>query len=318
MAAGRHSFRLCAGLMAGLAVAAAHASAADYRPPRTVFGAPDFQGLWSPASTTKLERPAVYPSLVISEAQVRSIPRPQVFEGDDVGQEESEFLDPGWELARIRGEIRTSWLVDPPDGRLPYTELGAKLVSRPWSSDGPEGRTANDRCLTMMHTGPPMLNAGGSNVWQFLQTRDFVVILQENNHETRIVPLDRPGALRPTRTPDWHGHAVGWYEGDTLVIRTSGFHPQQQLRRSTFGRLYLSQDAVVTERFRRTSPRQVIYSFEVHDPKIFHRDWRAEMPLNATAGPMFESACHEGNYSMAGILGGARAEERRAAASSPP
>jgi hypothetical protein len=273
--------------------------------------APDLEGLWSVNSTTKLERASVFPSLVISEAQEKAIKPPPVFADDDVGQEETEWQDEGWRLARVAGEIRTSWLVDPPDGKLPYTEAGQKLVSRPYSSDGPEGRSTNDRCLPLMSAGPPMLNAGGSNIWKIVQTADHVVILLEGNHEARIIPL-RPRA--PDRTAKqplvWLGHPTGSYEEGALVVRTTGFYPQQSLRRSTFARLYLSSDAVVTERFRRISPSQVLYSFEVHDPAIFKRDWRAELPLNATRGPLFEMACHEGNYSMSGILGGARREEQ--------
>jgi hypothetical protein len=95
-------------------------------------------------------------------------------------------------------------------------------------------------------------------------------------------------------------------------VRSTGFHPEQSLRRSAFARLYLSSDAVVTERFRRISQDQILYAFEVHDPKVFSRDWRAEMPLNASRGPQYEVGCHEGNYSMTGILAGARREEQDA------
>jgi hypothetical protein len=296
-----------------LLIGAGTAQAQAYKPPRTPSGHPDFQGLWAVTSTTKLERPGVYPTLVITEAQAKSIARPEIYTDDDVGQEDTEFLEPGWELARIAGGIRTSWLIDPPDGRLPYTPQGAALVARPYTSDGPESRNNNDRCLTMLQTGPPMLNGGGANIWQILQTRDHVVILMEGNHETRRIPL-RTGAARPQRPPDWHGHSMGWYEGDTLVVRTTGFHPQQSLRRSTFGRLYLSSDAVVTERFVRTSPGDILYRYTVHDPAVFTRDWTAEMPLRSTGGPLFEYACHEGNYSMAGRLAGARRQEADAAA----
>ena len=304
-------------LLAALGIAfmvGSPALSARHKTPSATMRPPDLAGIWSVNSTTKLERPSAYPSLVITEAQEKAIPRPRVFLDDDVGQEESEWQDDSWRLGRIAGEIRTSWLVDPPDGKLPYTEAGRKLVSRPYSAEGPENRPTNDRCLPFMSAGPPMLNAGGSNIWQIVQTRDHLVVVIEGNHETRIIPLAaKPGA--PAKLPpEWLGHPQGWYEGDTLVVRTTGFHPQQSLRRSTFARLYLSSDAVVTERFRRISPTQILYSFEVHDPPTFSRDWRAEVPLNASRGPQYESGCHEGNYSMPGILAGARYEERAAAA----
>jgi hypothetical protein len=265
-------------------------------------------------STTKLERPSVYPSLVITEAQEKSIPRPPVFAEDDVGQEETEWQDEGWRLARVAGQIRTSWLVDPSDGKLPYTPAGLKLVSRPFTGDGPETRSTNDRCLPFASAGPPLLNAGGSNIVKIVQSAGYVVILIEGNHETRIIPVGG-GPVAPARgaLPIWLGHSNGWYEGDVLVVRTTGFHPQQSLRRSTFARLYLSSDAIVTERFRRISDTQILYAFEVHDPTIFTRDWNAELPLNTSRGPIFESGCHEGNYSMTGILAGARRAEHDAA-----
>jgi hypothetical protein len=290
------------------------ARAEGYRPPRGAFGYPDLAGIWSSNSTTKLERPSVYPSLVITPAQARAIPPPPAFGDDDVGQEETEAHDPGWALARVGRQIRTSWVVDPPDGRLPYTEAGRKLVQGPFLSDGPETRPTNDRCLPFMSAGPPMLNAGGSNLWQILQTRDHVVFEMEGNHEIRIVRLTEKGALPPGGPAQWLGRSAAWYEGDTLVVRTTGFHALQSLRRFSFARLYLSSDALVTERFRRISPRQILYVFEVHDPAIFSRDWRAEMPLTASRGPIYESGCQEGNYSMAGILGGARVEEQAVAA----
>jgi hypothetical protein len=290
------------------------ALSAGHRTPRATVRPPDLAGIWSVNSTTKLERPSAYPSLVITEAQEKAIPRPRVFLEDDVGQEESEWQDEGWRLARIAGEIRTSWLVDPPDGQLPYTEAGRKLVSRAYSAEGPENRSTNERCLPFMSAGPPMVNAGGSNIWQIVQTRDHLVVVMEGNHETRIIPLAAKPEAPANLPPEWLGHPQGWYEGDTLVVRTTGFHPQQSLRRSTFARLYLSSDAVVTERFRRISRTQILYSFEVHDPPIFSRDWRAEIPLNASRGPQYESGCHEGNYSLPGMLDGARDEERAAAA----
>jgi hypothetical protein len=291
------------------------ASAGAYRVPHLSTGQPDLEGVWSTNSTTKLERAAAYPSLVISEAQARTIPPPPVFPDDDVGQESSEWQDPGWTLARIGSEIRTSWIVDPLDGRLPYTEAARAQLKQPYSSDGPEGRSNNDRCLTFMQSGPPMLNAGGSNTLQILQAAKFVVILMEGNHEARIIPLTA-GATPPF--PEWLGHPHGRYKGDTLVVETSGFHPGQSRRMGAFSRLYMSPAAVVTERFTRISDRQILYRYTVHDPEVFTRDWTAEMPLNATSGLLYEMGCHEGNYSMSGILAGARAEERRPDAPAAP
>ncbi|MFL5296029.1 MAG: hypothetical protein ACJ798_06570 [Phenylobacterium sp.] len=296
------------------ALAAAPARSAPHAAAHPAAKPPDLEGIWSVNSTTKLERLSVYPSLVITEAQEKAIKPPKTFPDDDVGQEESEWQDEGWRLGRIGDEIRTSWVVDPADGKLPYTEAGLKLVSRPYTGDGPETRSTNDRCLPYTSAGPPMLNTGGSNIWKIVQAPGYVVFLLEGNHETRIVPIIAgPANPAPGQPPVWLGHSSGWYEGDTLLVRTTGFHPQQSMRRNTFERLYLSSGAVVTERFRRISATQILYAFEVHDPAVFSRDWRAELPLNSSRGPLYEVGCHEGNYSMTGILAGARREERDAA-----
>ena len=296
-------------------VASAEARAAGRTAAHAAPKLPNLEGLWSVNSTTKLERQSVYPSLVITEAQEKAIRPPPVFADDDVGQEETEWQDEGWRLARVAGQIRTSWLVDPSDGKLPYTPAGLKLVSRPYTGDGPETRSTNDRCLPFTSAGPPLLNAGGSNIVEIVQSPGYVVILIEGNHETRIIPVGA-GPVAPVRgaPPIWLGHSTGWYEGDALVVRTTGFHPQQSLRRNTFARLYLSSDAIVTERFRRISDTQILYAFEVDDPAIFTRAWRGELPLNSSRGPIFESGCHEGNYSMTGILAGARRAEHDASA----
>src|SRR5436190_18767416 len=118
-------------LAAALLMAAPAGSAGRRAPQPAAVRPPDLEGIWSVNSTTKLERPGVYPTLVITAAQEKAIPAPRVFADDDVGQEETEWQDEGWRLARIGGEIRTSWLVDPPDGKLPYTQAGLKLVARP-------------------------------------------------------------------------------------------------------------------------------------------------------------------------------------------
>ncbi|MFL5296824.1 MAG: hypothetical protein ACJ798_10635 [Phenylobacterium sp.] len=278
-----------------------------YRPPRTAPGQPDLQGLWTSNSLSRLERPDVYPSVVISEAQARAIPPPPLIAPDATGQAETESYDDGLALARVRGEIRTAWIVDPTDGRLPYTPQGRARANRANTFDGPETRTNQERCLMMPGVGPPLANTLYNNAVQIVQTKDSVALFLEQNHELRIVPLGRRPHGSVAR---WMGDSVGWWEGDALVIETTNFAPQDTLRSSPLIRLQLSPNAVVTERLQRTSATEILYSYSVVDPANYTRPWRGEMPLLATNGPMYEYACHEGNYSLPNILAGARVQER--------
>jgi hypothetical protein len=308
---------LC-GLLAALVLAGA-AAAAD-RLPRTPSGAPDLQGLWTNASLTTLERPARFTALVIPEAEAKAFEAahdgvPAVV-GGDVGQGETEWWELGGKLARIEGQARSSWVTEPADGRLPFSPEGrrnlqanqARLMS---NFDGPEVRPATERCLVSVGgtNAPPMLNAGYNNHLQIVQTPEHVVIVTEMNHDARIIPLTA-GPAAPGAS--WLGHSVGRWEGDTLVVETTGFQPGSAWRAP--GPLYISPDARVTERFTRTSRDEIRYAFSVEDPSTYSRPWRAEMPLRRAPGPMYEFACHEGNYSMAGVLAGGREKEREALA----
>ena len=286
---------------------AAPAASQGYMPGHNVFGQPDLEGVWSFNSQTRLERPDIYSAVVISESEARAVAPPPFVPPDPTGQDESETYDAeGRGLARINGQIRSSWIVDPPDGRLPFTPQGRARAQAQPTLDGPETRTNQERCLMLPSVGPPIATAIYNNNLQILQTRDYAVILMEMNHEARMIPL---GARTHGRVPRWMGDSIGRWEGDTLVVETTGITPAQGQRTSPAARLHLSPNAVVTERFKRISARQILYSYTVVDPANYTRPWRGEMPLTATKGPMFEYACHEGNYSLPNILAGARAEE---------
>ena len=256
----------------------------------------------------------MFRALVVTEAQARDglakIPPPS----DSVGGPESEA--PWWDhdlaLARIDGQLRTSWIVDPADGRLPLRPAIRKLIAEYTPTlDGPEARPISERCISAT-AGPPMLNALQNNNYEIVQTADHVVILMENNHEARIIPL-RDRTHLPRQIRPWMGDSVGWWENGTLVVETTGFNPGQSLRSNLLADLYVSSDGVVTERFTRISADRILYEFSVNDPASYTRPWRAEMPLVAAKGPLFEYACHEGNYSMEGMLAGARRQEKRPA-----
>jgi hypothetical protein len=297
------------GLALALVVALAGTGAigGPYKAPRTALGQPDLEGLWTSNSLSRLERPDIYPTVVISEAQARAVRPLPLIAPDDTGQADSETYDEGLALARVRGEIRTAWIVDPPDGRLPFTPEGRARATKPPSFDGPETRTNQERCLMMPGVGPPLASSLYNNNLQILQTKDHVVIFLEMNHEARIIPIRQRSH---SQIPRWMGDTIGWWEGDALVMETTNFAPAQSARSSPLIRTYMSPGALVTERLERISPSEILYSYTVVDPPNYTRPWRGEMPLKRTKGPIYEYACHEGNYSLPNILAGARAQER--------
>jgi len=342
MASSSIQLRACiaaAGLLAAAAIAGV-AGAAGYKPPHNAFGQPDFSGVWTNASITQLERPAQFKSLVITEAQARSLEQSYAAAvsegakpsdpkagapaaGSDPGGYNAFWIDPGTRVGRIGEEYRSSWLVEPADGKLPMSAEGRRLFIEEvrkisTNADGPEYRQVAERCLLGFGStaGPPMLNVLYNNTYQIQQAPDRVVIMVEMDHDARIVRLnDRkhlPANIRP-----WMGDSVGWWEGDTLVVETTNFNPGEVLRPGIPTTIFVSKDAKVTERFTRISPNQILYQFTVDDPTAYTRPWRGEMPLNATKGPVYEYACHEGNYALPSILAGARRAEEAAAGKAP-
>jgi hypothetical protein len=324
--------RLALGLAIALSLGGL-AAAADYHAPRTASGQPDLQGVWTNASLTSLERPAAFKTLTIPEAVAVAVekrratmraaqdrptdpnsPPPPV--AADPGGYNAGWTDPGTTLGRLKGEVRTSWLIDPADGKLPYSAEGRKTfdrVLRQARTDfgGPEIRPLGERCVLGFGSsaGPPMLNVLYNNNYQIVQSPEAVAIVVEMNHDVRTIRLNAAGHL-PTSIRPWMGDSIGRWEGDTLVVETTNFNPGESLRPYFGATMYLSKDAKVTERFTRVSPTQILYQFEVSDPQIFTQTWKAEMPLNATKGPVYEYACHEGNYALPDILAGARQAEK--------
>jgi hypothetical protein len=312
-----------AGLGAALvALTAADALAAGYRAPRTATGAPDLQGTWTNLSLTRLERPTDIKDLVLKDAEAPAIERRIIDKvahpvGDEVGGHDSEWWD-GAHLARIDGHARTSWIVSPDDGKLPYTaeaqrRVAAKRVADLDAFDGPEARTLSERCMiaSWAAAGPPILNSPYSALYQIVQTPDRVVIHSELNGDVRIVRLNSPHP--PATMRFLTGDSIGRWEKDTLVVETSNFEPGESYRAWL---PYMSSEARVTERFTRVSPTEIRYEFAVDDPMTFTQVWRAEMPILSSKDPIYESACHEGNYSLPGILAGARRAEAQAKSAS--
>jgi hypothetical protein len=325
--------RFAALAFTALLAASATARAAGYQTPRNGFGQPDLQGTWTNASLTSLQRPAMFKTLTLTDAQAQAVEKRRAAmraqadrptdptsgappSANDPGGYNASWTDPGVSLGRIDGKVRTSWIVDPANGRLPYSAAGhaayveaLRKARNSW--DGPENRPLGERCILGFGSsaGPPMLNVLYNNNYQIVQSKDSVAILVEMNHDVRIVRLTGkqhlPAYMRP-----WMGDSIGWWDGDTLVVETTNFNPGESLRPYFDNSILLSPGAKVTERFTRVSPTQILYRFEVDDPATYTQVWKAEMPLNAASGPVYEYACHEGNYALPGILAGARQAEK--------
>lgn len=270
------------------------------------------EGAWTNASLTALERPDLAPSvrLTAGEALVveQKMAEAAARGSDGVGGRETEWWESDLHLARVGGEVRSAWIVDPADGRLPFTEGGRRLFAARRAAtltafDDPETRPAAERCLIASWGagGPPMLNAPYAANYTIVETPDAVVIVSEMNHEARIIRLE--GGHSPPQLHPWMGDSVGRWEGDTLVIETVHFNPSEGYR-SPF--LLLSPDAKIIEWLTRVTDSELRYDFTVDDPAIYTQVWRGEMTFRATKGPVFEFACHEGNHSLANILSGAR------------
>ncbi len=320
-------------ILALLTVAAAQTAAAqtpsDYSPPRTPDGRPDLQGVWSTATATSLERPEGYP-LVITPEQASEIEGGTLFnrrlateasyvdpeEGapekgaalPPVGNYDVGWTDPGAYVTHINGELRSSWIVYPENGQIPeLTEAGRALEAtsprrRGTGYDHPEERGLGERCV-LMNGGPPLRSGLYNNNVQIVQTPDHVMMMNEMIHEVRIARFNADAA--PQAIEPWMGDQKASWDGDTLVIETSGIHPSQRLER-----LLLSKDARIIERFTRISESQILYQYEINDPAVYTDVWRAESAMNLLDHRIYEFACHEGNYGLENILQGGRWNDR--------
>ena len=259
--------------------------------PRTPDGHPDFQGLWTNATLTPVERP---PRLA-GNANLVDFFHLELRDGE--GEQ-----DHGSALASINGVERSSLVVDPPDGKIP---LRAARVPEHSRFDSVRDRPLSERCLMGFGApaGPPMLPVLDNSNYQIVQTPDYVMIMVEMVHDVRIVRMN--GMHPPQNVRQWMGDSIGHWEGDTLIVDTTNFTSKTRFRGA-------SQDMHVIERFTRGTGEDAgafLYKATLDDPATFSKPWTMEYPFLATAGPIFEYACHEGNYALADILGGARKED---------
>jgi len=290
--------------------------------PKTADGVPDLQGIWTNITITPLERPReMAEKAFFTPEEARAYENRFVDQNNadkrsskplqDVGTAYNAFwYDRG---TRVVPSLRTSLIVDPPDGRVPpltadgERRQAARAAQRQLQgpADGPESRSLPERCLVWPTAGPPMMPSFYNNNYQIVQGPGYVAILVEMIHDVRIIPTDNRPHL-PAGVEQWLGDSRGHWEGNTLVVETTNFSPKSTFRGAT-------EKMKLTERFTRVSPDQIDYQYTVDDPATFTKPWRAEVPMLRYKDSIYEYACHEGNYAMTDMLAGARLEEKKAA-----
>ena len=298
------------------------AAAKKWTVPRTPDGQPDLQGFWTNSTYVPLERPNNVAKAIYTEQEFAAMIK-------DAAARESEQTEPGtvadvhydftqFGLDRSQSAfvktLRTSLIVDPPNGKLPpLTAEGQKRAAdraaerrrMGATTDAVQNMPIGTRCLIMAGSGPPMMSAGYNSNYQIVQSPGYVMILVEMIHDARIIPLDGRAPL-PENMRQWMGDSRGHWEGETLVIETTNLNGKNPFRGS-------SENMRVIERLTRVDANTLGYRFTVDDPATWATPWTAEAPMTKSVGPIFEHACHEGNYGVRNTLAGARAEEKRAA-----
>lgn len=309
--------------------------------PKTPWGHPDLQGVWDYWTFTPLERPKEYadkPTLTDAEhaalqtqlsGQAAAVDARQPSSGDPGGYSQEVWTE------RARGVAlkQTSLIIYPEDGRIPPMTPEAQQKAAAHQAAGghpvrmrtdgignsdPEDRGLSERCLLGFSTGPPFQPGGYNNNVQIVQTKDYVMLLLEMNHDARIIPLDGRPHL-PKHITTWLGDSRGRWEGNTLVVESTNFTPKVasfSARRGAGGYEFGSaENLVLVERFTRLDAQTLQYEFTVNDPSTFTKPFTGRFPMNLTDGLIYEYACHEGNYGLQNILRGGRNEDARAAQS---
>ena len=309
------------------------AAAQSSEPPRTPWGAPDLQGVWDFRSITPMERPAELEGKeFLTEEEAANLEQEAVDRNERLLNEPAQrapvltslearpdgkpgFYNNFWldEGTKIVGTRRTSLIVDPPEGKIPPLTPASQeqqaataearrgvLFHQPTPGGGVEDLGPGGlqlRCITGFNAGPPMTPGGYNNNVQLFQTADYVALLNEMNHNFRIIPLDGPAHVDLRQ---WTGDSRGHWEGETLVVETTNF-----LRETSF--LLGQSDAQLhlVERFTRVSPQTLMYEATIDDPTVWSRPWTFQVPMELNDQPLYEYACHEGNYGLTNILAGA-------------
>jgi hypothetical protein len=315
----------------------APSSTGAWEVPRTVHGHPDLQGNWTNITLTPFQRrdgdgPVyTWEEVAAIESSPDGCPpnpgtvacgrTPSQGDSNEARLSGNEYNEVYWErgtkVAVVNGEPRTSLVTRPANGRIPartaaamrQVEERAELRSRFAQYDHPELRPFAERCILFgSPLGPPMMPVGAYNSnYTFVQTADYVILQSEMIHDVRIIRLGEPERL-PKHVRPYFGDSWGRWEGDVLVVETTNVNPDQSM-----AGVQLSEDAKVTERFSRVDEDTILYEFLVEDPATFTEPWGGQIPFERFDAQLYEYACHEGNYSLPGVLSGARYEESQAA-----
>ena len=296
--------------------------------PQTSWGAPDLQGIWDFRSITPLERPEdLAEQEFLSEEEAADLEKAAVDRIEELANREAERTEVGGHIGAYndfwmdRGARtnRTSMVVDPPSGRLPPLTPEGQKARNEWLKapggveldDTWEDRHIWERCVTRGGMPNAMFPRSYNNNMQIFQSPGYVVMLLEQVHEVRVVPLDDRPPLASNIT-QWNGDARGYWDGDTLVVTTTNLdHRVSALQPWS---LFHSRDGsgeglTLVERYSRTSTGELEYTVEVNDPQMYTRPWTVSYPFSLSSDLMFEYACHEGNHGMEGILSGGRADD---------
>ncbi|MDP3492132.1 MAG: hypothetical protein Q8R82_03395 [Hyphomonadaceae bacterium] len=317
------AFAAVAALMAGTGAASAQSTpAADYKPPRTAWGVPALDGVWTNASLTALQKIPAASAVTITEDERERLlakNRYTLARADEAGvskldKESSDklladknpargyntfWMEPGSDYARVGPDIRTAWVTSPSSGTIPY--IPGKRPGFKVTYDGPEGRPVQERCVSYARLGPVLGNGMYNNNFQIVQTPTHLMINAEMIHEVRSIPIFKSQAEAkhgPQALRNFGGDSVAWHEGDTLVVETINVRQDQ--------RPHITGTGKAVERFTRWKDDEILYQFRVEDPAIYSQPWSGEQVLRASKEQVYEYACHEGNYGMYGILAGAR------------
>ena len=311
---------------------------------------PDLSGSWSNASRTSLTRPqntklVVSPEqaqTIVENLSIAGISRENIENGPAIDPNTGAppagardfglrgynlfWTDPGSTLARVKGEYRASYIIEPNSGSIPFLEnpkydlerpqFGARYLTGIADASGPEAIPIAERCLIGFGNtaGPGMMGTLYNSSYQFVQTDDYLMIMVEMVHDARIIPLfasaeEASKNRRPPILDQWLGDSVGWYDGSTLVVETKNINRLQMSQSS----VPITPSGKIIERFTLSSNDEIVYQFTVEDEKLYSQAWTAELSFYPLEGRIYEYACHEGNYSMPGILAGARRAEREQA-----
>ena len=332
--------RLRIGLLVSLVLSATglpfiHAQTA-WTPPLTSWGTPDLQGLWNYNTLTPLERPDVLETrtalsaeevtTALQEAATKAIEDQQL-------QDYNTFWSERNAITHIAHNRPTSLIVDPPNGKLPALTPAAEAREATWRKQwkirmplvlfgqnparGPEDFGLSERCLVSYSGGPPIMPGANNSHLQILQTPHHVVLFTEMIHDARIVPLDGRPHL-PSSIPQWHGDSRGHWEADTLVVESRNFPSKRfSFNIGIMSAVGSGETLHLTERFRRLDEETLEYAYTVDDPVTFSSRFTAVQTMKASAGPLFEYACHEGNYALTNALSGARAQELESRMTTP-